>query len=275
MPWAPELFSAPALEQLEDKRQHRLAMVPFFDGLRADEPDALIGSFAGEPELYSPLRGRVKGARAVAAFLSETRSWLSRQRVSVEDVEHILTERDGFEEVVLHLDGDDGRVDLPLAIVGDLRADRRINELRIYFSNWALAGRHVNRPPLLQPDPQLHESDVVGEYQRALAAGDTDAILATFEEDGYAREPAGAGYVHRGHDGLRSFYEQLFSNGGGIPLEHCGVIDDGRACALEYNVVRWGSTELTPQAGIAVYVRGDNGKLAAARIYDDADLPLG
>jgi hypothetical protein len=67
----------------------------------------------------------------------------------------------------------------------------------------------------------------------------------------------------------------LFSNGGGIPLEHCAAIDDGRACALEYNVVRWGRTELAPQAGVAVYVRGPHGKLAAARIYDDTDPPLG
>ena len=53
------------------------------------------------------------------------------------------------------------------------------------------------------------------------------------------------------------------------------MIDDGRACALEYNVVRWGKTELPPEAGVAVYVRGASGKLAAARIYDDADPPLG
>ena len=72
-----------------------------------------------------------------------------------------------------------------------------------------------------------------------------------------------------------AFYERLFSNGGGIPLEHCSVIDDGRTCALEYNVVRWGRTELPPEAGVAVYVRGESGKLAAARIYDDADPPLG
>jgi hypothetical protein len=35
-----------------------------------------------------------------------------------------------------------------------------------------------------------------------------------------------------------------------------------------------GRTELPPQAGVAVYVRGESGKLAAARIYDDADPPL-
>ena len=98
--------------------------------------------------------------------------------------------------------------------------------------------------------------------------------MAAFEPDGYAREPAGGQYVHRGPDALRAFYELLFSNHGGIPLQHCTVIDDKRACALEYNVVRWGKTELPPQAGVAVYVRGQGGKLAAARIYDDVDPPL-
>ena len=88
------------------------------------------------------------------------------------------------------------------------------------------------------------------------------------------REPAGGAYVHRGTDELRALYALFFSNGGGIPLEHCTVTDDGRACALEYNVVAWGRTELPPEAGIAVYVRGDSGRLAAARVYDDSDPPL-
>ena len=55
----------------------------------------------------------------------------------------------------------------------------------------------------------------------------------------------------------------LFSNDGGIPLEHCALIDDKRTCALEYNVVRWGQTELAPEAGVAVYARGQSGKLTA------------
>jgi hypothetical protein len=32
---------------------------------------------------------------------------------------------------------------------------------------------------------------------------------------------------------------------------------------------------MPPEAGVAVYVRGQSGKLAAVRIYDDADPPLG
>jgi hypothetical protein len=43
--------------------------------------------------------------------------------------------------------------------------------------------------------------------------------------------------------------------------------------ALEYNVVRWGKTELPPQAGLAVYVQRQSGKLVAACIYDDIEPP--
>ena len=275
MPWLPELFTAPALQQLQDRqRRDELTVVPYFDGLLTGDIDALVQSFAGEPQLHTPRRGRVKGVRAFEAYVTEANEWLAQRNVSFEDVERVVTEPRGFEEVVLHLDGQSGRVDLPHALVADHNTDGRLEELRIYFSGWQLTGRHANRPPLLQPDPKLRESDVVTEYQRGLAAGDVDAIVAAFEPDAYAREPAGSQYLHRGLDGLRAFYESLFSNGGGIQLEHCAVVDDGRACALEYNVVRWGRTELPPQAGVAVYVRGESGKLAAARIYDDADPPL-
>jgi hypothetical protein len=276
MPWAPELFTAPVLQRVQEKlRVEQLVAVPFFDGVLAGEPDALVESFVGEPELNDPVRGRVKGTEAFAAYIADLRAWLVRHAVSVEPVDHVVLERRGFEELVLHLDGPAGRADLPYAIVADRTVDGRIEELRIYYSSWPMAGRHAIRSPLLQRDPGLREPSIVAEYQRALAAGDVDAIVATFAADGYAREPAGAHFIHRGHEGLRAFYELMCSNGGGIPLEHCALIDDGRACALEYNVVRWGTTELPPQAGVAVYVRGPSGKLAAARIYDDADPPLG
>jgi hypothetical protein len=274
MPWVPELFSVPVLQRLEEKRGRRFVSVPFFDGLLTGEFDALIGSFAGEPELHHPVRGRIRGVRAFRKYVIDTNAWLTEHNCAIDDVEHVLGRGHAFGEAVLHLDGDTGRVALPVAVVGDRQSDGRIEELRIYYSGWPLSGRHLNRPPVLQPDPDLRESDVVGDYQRALAAGDVDAIVALFEPDGYAREPAGGQHVHTGPEGLRAFYERLFSNGGGIPLEHCAVIDDKRACALEYNVVRWGKTDLPPEAGVAVYVRGESGRLAAARIYDDVSPPL-
>jgi hypothetical protein len=275
MPWTPELFSAPLVQRVEEKWGHELETVPFFDGLLAGEVEPLLGSFAGEPELHHPVRGRIRGERAFSEYALDAKAWLGEHNVSVEDVLHVVTKRRGFAEVVLHLDGETGRVGLPVAVVSDRASDGRICELRMYFSSWPLTHRHAIRPPLLQRDPELGVSDVVGEYQAALAAGDVDAVVATFEPGGYAREPAGGEYVHRGSEGLRVFYAQLFSNDGGIPLEHCTAIDDGGSCALEYDAVRWGKTALPPQAGIAVYVRGEGGRLAAARIYDDVDPPIG
>lgn len=274
MPWPPELFSAPALAKIQDRLQREeLDVVPYFDGFLTGEIDALIQSFAGEPEVHYPVRGRVRGAPAFAAYAAATKAWLEEREASIEDLGIVTTDRRSFGEVILRLSGGDGRVDLPVAVVSDQRSDRSMEEVRVYYSSWQLTGRHSNRPPVLQPGPEVRESDVVGDYQAALAAGDLDAILASFERDGYAREPAGSEYLHRGSEGLREFYALLFSNGGGIPLEHCTSTDDGRTCALEYNVTRWGRTELLPQAGVAVYERGGSGKLAAARIYDDCDPP--
>src|SRR4051794_33991416 len=130
MPWVPELFSAPELQRLLDKRRRRkLVAVPYFDGLLSAEPDALLESFAGEAEIHDPVRGRIKGAQPVKAFLADTREWLARRNASVEDIDHVVLERRGFEEVVVQLDGETGRVDLPFAIVADREPDGRIDEL--------------------------------------------------------------------------------------------------------------------------------------------------
>ena len=275
VPFAPELFSAPVLQRVLDRRRReRLWSMPFYDGLLSGEIDALVGSFAGVPEVHHPVRGRIKGEPAFRRYVGETIARLAERNVEVEDINVASGGARGVEEVVLHVDGDGGRIGLPVALAADHDEDERILELRLYFSSWALTGRHANRPPLLQADADLREPDVVGAYQRALATGDVDAVLETFEPGGSMREPAGDAYLHRGADELRALYERFFSNGGGIRLERCAVTDDGRACALEYNVVAWGRTALPPEAGLAVYVRGESGKLAAARVYDDAEPPL-
>jgi hypothetical protein len=49
----------------------------------------------------------------------------------------------------------------------------------------------------------------------------------------------------------------------------------GVRCAVEFNCLRWGSHDLPPQAGIAVCERGQDGLLAAVRVYDDIEAPIG
>jgi hypothetical protein len=95
--------------------------------------------------------------------------------------------------------------------------DRTLKAIRVYHSMWPLTGEHALRPPLLPADPKLHAQGVVGDYQRALAEGDLESIVETFEADGYAREPSGGAYVHRGAEGLRELYGHLFANGGRYP----------------------------------------------------------
>lgn len=277
MPWYPDLFSASVLERIRGQAADTRATepVPYFPGVLSGETDALVGSFAGEPELHHPIRGRVRGRRAFERLIADTRAWLTEAHADGgTQIERITTPHRAIEETLLTLDGREGRIELPVGIVADRADDGRIIEIRIYYSGWPLSGRHTGRPPLLQVDPELQATDVIAEYQRALAAGDAEAAVAAFEPDGYVREPAGGRYVHRGRQELAALYELFFSGGGGISLEHCALTDDGRSCALEYNVVRWGRTDMAPQAGLAVYVRGATGKLASARIYDDADPPL-
>ena len=73
-----------------------------------------------------------------------------------------------------------------------------------------------------------------------MAERDLQGIVSTFEPDGYAREPSGGAHLLRGIQRLRTFYERMFANDGGILLEHCTLTDDGVRCALECNCVVWG-----------------------------------
>src|SRR5688572_26715183 len=130
MPWVPEPFSAPVGERLQETWQReRLEAVPYYDGLMSGEHDALVKSLASEPVLHDPVRGRVEGMRAFEAFVTERIAWLAQCNLSVDDVAHAITKPRGLEEVVLHLDGDTGRVAVPVAIVADHRPDGRLDEL--------------------------------------------------------------------------------------------------------------------------------------------------
>ena len=103
MPWLPELFSAPLVERIQrhaaDEREAR--PVPYFAGVESGETDALIQSFAGEPELHHPVRGRVKGRRAFERFVAQTNTWLGASNAVVDDVERIVTPSRVIEETVL------------------------------------------------------------------------------------------------------------------------------------------------------------------------------
>jgi hypothetical protein len=267
VPWFPELSYG------RQPNMNATGPIPFYDGILGVKPDALLGSWAGAPDVDDPRSGHVVGVDAFTTWVNQTREWLIGAGAVVRPVHLIVTASRTVEEVALDLTLDGVRRELPVAVVAERHGDGRLTAVRVYHSLWPLTGGHEVRHPLLARDPTLTMPDVVGGYQRALAAGNLDGILASYEDGAVVREPAGGEYTYTGKDALRRIYSLQFADGLGIPLEHCTLTDDGRACAVEYNAVRWGAVAIPAQAGIAVYQRGDSGKLAFARIYDDVAPP--
>jgi hypothetical protein len=247
--------------------------------LLSGAPVRLLEAFPGGVRIDDPRLGRVDGEgaggeTALRDFCRSSRSWLEEREASSSSIAVTVGRDRVVGEFDLTLVQDGRSFVLPVAIVVEPDPARQRVWVRTYHSQWPLLGHHVVRPPLLARDPDAHESDVVGRYQRALAEGDADAITATFEPDGCFREPAGPQFARCGTDTLHEFFALFFSAGGGIILEHCSVTEDGVRTALEFNAVKWGGVDLPHQAGVAVYERGASGLLRAARIYDDVQGPV-
>jgi hypothetical protein len=261
MPWFPEL---------EQAKLSSAKRVGFYEGILSLDTGVLENSFADTPLIDDPLRGHIEGIEALEVYVQAVREWLSNISTAIDPVALTKTPERTVEEVSIKLKGD--HPELPVAIVTDLSVDDLIKAIRIYHSLWPLTGEHRVRAPLLRPDPLIELKGAPADYQRGLAAGDAQAVIAAFEPDATVREPSGGPYTYHG-EVHHKIYDLMFANGGGIPLEFCTVTDDGTACAIEYNCVKWGKDKIPPQAGVAVYVRGKSGLLAAARIYDDVTPP--
>ena len=274
MPWFPDFTSAAELARRETRAAGRADPVgQYFTALNHGDAHALESAWPGEVVVHDPRAGEIRGHRQLRHFVGHNRSWLAGQHARTETVASTVAGGRAVVELLAHLDQDGREVAWPIAVVAESPDDQSV-VFRTYCSQWPVDGRRHVRPPILGPGP-ADPGDVIGRYQAALGAGDADAIVATFAPDGYYREPIGPHDAHRGATELRAFFATCFSEGGGIGLEHCAVTDDGVRCALEYNCVRWGRHALPPQAGIGVFERGPDGLLAAARVYDDVDPPVG
>ena len=272
MPWFPEFVSAMELVRMQTRAAGQADPVTqYLTALNEGDTRALESVWPGQVVIHDPRAGEIRGHRQLRRFVRRNRSWLAERHSRIEPVASTCVGGRAVVELLAHLSHDGQEVAWPIAVVAESPDDRSV-VFRTYCSQWPVDGRRHVRPPILNPGSD-HPGGIVGRYQAALDAGDTNAILNTFAPDGYLHEPIGPHYVHRGAAELRSYFTKRFSAGGGIGLQNCSVTDDGVRCALEYNCVRWGSHDLPPQAGIGVYERGPHGLLAAARIYDDIEAP--
>ena len=272
MPWFPDFVGA-----VELVRRHTRAaatadpVLRYFTALNRGDTSALETVWPGDVVVYDPRAGRIQGHAELHRFVSQNKFWLAERRARIETVASTCVGGRAVVELLAHLADGGRQLAWPVAVVAESPHDLSM-EFRTYCSQWPVDGRRHVRPPILTSGYD-RPGDVVGRYHAALDAGDADEIVSTFAPGGYFREPVGPPHVYRGASELHSFFTRCFSAGGGIGLQHCVVTDDGVRCAVEYNCVRWGSHDLPPQAGIGIYERGRDGRLAAARVYDDVQAP--
>jgi ketosteroid isomerase-like protein len=273
MPWFPDFVAAAELARRDTRAAGQVDPVgQYLTAIEHGDVRALERAWPGEVVVFDPLGGDIRGHRHLREFVRRSQAMLAERHARTEKVASTSTSGRAVVEVLAHLDHDGEPISWPVAVVAECLDERSV-VFRTYCSQWPVVGRRPVRPPILEAGP-VHPGDVVGRFHAALDAGDTDAIVHTFAPDGYLREPIGPDPFHRGTRELRSFFATCFSAGGGIGLELCSITDDRVRCAVEFNCVRWGSHDVTPQAGIAVFERGRDGLLAAARIYDDLEPPI-
>jgi hypothetical protein len=273
MPWFPDFVNAVELA----RRQTRATALAdpaaeYLHALNEGETRDLVTAWPGEVVVYDPRAGEIRNHRRLRRFISDNHTWFAEHHARIETVAETCADGRAVLELLAHVTGDDGEpIAWPVAVVAESPDELSI-VFRTYCSQWPVEGRRPVRPAILQPG-DADPGDVVARYLAASETGDTEVVVSAFAPDGYYREPIGPHQVHRGTAELRSFFTERLGNGG-IGLEYCAVTDDGVSCALEYNCIRWAGRPLTPQAGLAIFERGPDGLLAAARVYDDIESPV-
>jgi hypothetical protein len=268
MPWLPDFLNAAELARKQTRAAGQADPVgQYLAALNAGDTHPLEDAWPGEVVVFDPRAGKVQGHRDLRHLVRYSHTLLAEYDARVETVASTVAPGRAVLELIVHLTEDGRERPWPLAVVADAEGDDAMI-FRTYFTRRVVEGHRFDRPPILGGGA-TRPGDVVGRHQDALAAGDADAVLATFEPTGYLREPLSPAEVHRGRAELRPYYERRL--GGGIRMDFCAVTDDGVRCALEYNCMRWEGHDQPPQAGLAIYERGPDGLLAAVRLYDDLD----
>ncbi|MFI5695369.1 nuclear transport factor 2 family protein [Kribbella sp. NPDC051586] len=269
MPWFPEFSTAIELARRDARaREQADPVAQYLKALYDGGPGVLEKTWPGDVVVHDPRAGVIRGHRELRTFIHDNREWMAAHDARLEVVGSITVDGRAAVELLVHVLHDGREVAWPVAVVAE-SLDERSVEFRTYCSQWPVDGLQHLRPAFLEVGA-VETTDVVARHLEALAGGDADSIVKSFEPDGYLQEPIGPDNLHRGTAELRAFYAESLS-AGGFDVQPCAGTDDGASCALEYNLVGWGSAP--PQAALAIFERGTDGLLAAVRLYDDVTRP--
>lgn len=108
---------------------------------------------------------------------------------------------------------------------------------------------------------------VVGQYFKAIRAGNIDAIVATFAADAVSHDPVGAP-PHEGHEGIRRFFEDVGTRFETLHLheDHTFIAGNGAAVKWTAHGVGKNGHEVTFE-GIDVFEVNDDGQIQQLWAY--------
>jgi hypothetical protein len=251
----------------------------YLTALVSGQADQLVRRLGDRATVDDPIFGRTTGMPALARYLGEKSAWLVKHSGAFDQLAFVTGSDRDVTEGILTLTFEGRRVKVPVAVVAQRRPEREV-ELRLYYSTQPIKGTRATRSPLLPKDDEVAVPVQVAAQLDALSRADIAGVLASFENGAKLRDAGGATYVKEDDGGpLRGFYEKLCaatsgtpgSRGAGIEVLKGARADDGLICALEYTVVRVRGKNVPPQAGLAVYERGESGLLRAVRVYEDVE----
>src|SRR6476659_1615528 len=147
--------------------------LPEFQAI-VDQAGARLDEAPLDLRIDDPQSGRIVGEGSFEAYRAWSAEWLRARDGRVRAIASTIGEGRVVGEFDVDLTQDDRTFSLPVAVVVEPDLATAQLAVRVYHSQWPLLGHHVIRPPLLSRDPNVRESDIVGEYQSALGAGDTD-----------------------------------------------------------------------------------------------------
>ena len=230
---------------------------------------------AWEVVIYDPRAGEIRGHRRLRQFVRQNQSWMAVRHVRTDIVAATCADGRAVVELLAHLEQDGQDVALgSVAVVAESPNDRSV-VFRTYCSQWPVDGRrHVRTSHPRALDVLVRRMSWAAISPRWTPVTQMPSwaplrTMATYASPSASTRPIAAGLS------FAPTSPNASAPGVASGFQHCAVTDDGARCVLEYNCVRWGRWRpVPPQAGLAVYERGPDGLLAAARVYDDVEAPV-
>jgi hypothetical protein len=242
--------------------------------------------FGNVPSAVDAPYGRFEGLEGIRSFAEGWLSTFQAQRAFVKPVIQTRANGRSVTELIINFEVDGAINQVPMFVIGDLRTQDTLDEVRLYCHHTFVPGLQAYRKPIFKSahlemgDPGLL-TGAVREYYEALhhvPHVDVDRIMASMSPKckfgGY--EPVDPRHTTaETPEEVRVKYESMAQY---IPrcvgMRYETIIDDGITCVIEWAhiVTKAGQEERKRIAisGVAAYERGEDGLLCAIRISDYA-----